>query len=124
MGHGRITDLYNPQLVDYLGIIMQINRSFGTTSMAFFEDYDVCFAKRAVRRILGDCVAQKEPITIEILFEVFSPFDFNNHSHVCMSILFLVAFFSFLHISNLVPYKLSEIAGLQACHMYVCMYVI
>ena len=85
MGHGRITDLYNPQLVDYLGIIMQINRSVGTTSMAFFENY-VYFNKRAVRRILGDCVAQKELMTIGIPFKLFSPFDFNNHSHVCMPI--------------------------------------
>ena len=103
-------------MVSYLVITSQINRSFGT-SLAFLEDYNVYLAKRAVRRILGDCVARKEPITIEILFKLFSQFDFNNHLHVCMRALFLVAFFSFLRISNLVPYKLSEIADPQACHL-------
>ena len=70
-----------------------------------------------MRRILGDCVARKEPITTEILFKLFCQFDFSNHSHVCMRALFLVVFFSFLRISNLVPFKLSEIADPQACHL-------
>ena len=34
--------------------------------------------------------------------------------HACF---ILVAFFSFLHISNLVPYKLSEIGDPQACFL-------
>ena len=34
-----------------------------------------------------------------------------------MRALFLVAFFSFLRISNLVPYKLSDIVDPQACHL-------
>ena len=103
-------------VVNYLGIITHINRSFGT-SLAFLEDYDVYLAKRAVRRILGDCVTRKEPITIEILLRLFSQFDFSKHLHVCMRALFLVAFFSFLRISNLVPYKLSDIVDPQACHL-------
>ena len=103
-------------VINYLGIITHINRSFGT-SLAFLQDYDVYLAKWAVRWILGDCVARKEPITIEILFKMFSQFDFNNHLHVCMQALFLVAFFLFLRISNLVPYKLSDIADPQACHL-------
>ena len=104
-------------MVNYLGIIMYINRSFGTTSLAFLKDYNVYLAKRAVCRILGNCVARKELITIEILFKLCSAFNFNDHLHVCMPALFLVAFFSFLRISNLVPYKMSEIADPQACHL-------
>ena len=61
---------------------------------------------------MGDCVARKQPITIEILLKLFSQFDFNNHLHVCMCALFL-----FLRISNLVPHKLSDIADPQACHL-------
>lgn len=34
-----------------------------------------------------------------------------------MRTLFLVAFFSFLRISNLVPYKLSEIGDPRACYL-------
>ena len=94
-------------VVNYLGIITHINRSFGT-SLAFLQDYDVYLAERAVRRIMGNYVARKEPITVEILLKLFSQFDFNNHLHVCMRTLFLVAFFSFLCISSLVPHKLSN----------------
>ena len=79
--------------------------------------YDVYLAKRALCRIMGDCVARKEPLTIEILLKLFSQFDFNIHLHVCMCALFLVAFFLFLRISNLVPHKLSDIADPQACHL-------
>ena len=38
-------------VVNYLGIITHINRSFETT-LAFLEDYNVYLAKRAVCRIL------------------------------------------------------------------------
>ena len=34
-----------------------------------------------------------------------------------MRALFLVAFFSFPHISNLVPYKLADINDPHACHL-------
>ena len=80
-------------------------------------DYDVYLAKRAIRRILGDCIARKEPITINILFKLFNHFNYDNPLHVCMRALFLVAFFSFLRISNLVPYKLSEIGDPRACYL-------
>jgi len=101
-------------IVDYLSIASHINRSFGA-SLAFLQDYDVYLAKRAVPRILGDFVARKKPITVEILLKLFRLFDFNNHLYLCMRALFLVAFFSFLRISNLVPYKLSDIGDPQAC---------
>ena len=53
----------------------------------------------------------------EVLFKLFRQLDFNNHLHVCMRALFLVAFFLFLRITNLVPYKFSDIADPQACHL-------
>ena len=102
-------------VINYLGIITHINRSFGA-SLAFLQDYDVYLAKRAIGRILGDCIARKEPITINILFKLFNHFDYDNPLHVCMRALFSVAFFSFLRISNLVPYKLSEIGDPRACY--------
>ena len=45
---------------------------------------------------MGDFVAWKDPITIEIFLKLFRKLDFNNHLHVCMRALFLVAFSSFL----------------------------
>jgi len=103
-------------VINYLSITSHINCSFGA-SLAFLQDYDVYLAKRAVRRILGDFVPRKEPITVEILFKLFRLFDLDNHLHLCMRALFLVALFSFLRISNLVPYKLSDIGNPQACFL-------
>ena len=105
-------------VVNYLSIISHINRSCGA-SFALLHDYDVYLAKRAVRRILGDRVAPKAPITVDILLQLFRLFDLGNHLHVCMRALFLVAFFSFLRICNLVPYKLSDIGDPQACFLKV-----
>ena len=47
-------------MVNYLGAIMHINGLFGTSSLAFLEDYNVYLVKRAMHRIFGDCVARKE----------------------------------------------------------------
>ena len=57
-------------ICNYLGIIMHINHSFGTTSFVFLENYIVYLGKRAVCWILGDYVAWKELITIEIFFKI------------------------------------------------------
>jgi len=70
-------------VINYLGVITHINRSFGA-SLAFLQDYDVYLAKGAIRRILGNCIARKEPITIYILFKLFNHFDYDNPLHVCM----------------------------------------
>lgn len=73
-------------------------------------------AKRAIRRILGDLsLGKSRVITINILFKLFNHFDYDNPLHVCIRALFLVAFFSFLRISNLMPYKLSNIGDPRAC---------
>ena len=103
-------------VVNYLSILTHINRSLGA-SLAFLADYDVYLAKRATRRFLGDNFNRRVPITIPILIKLFGLFDFNNHLHLCMRAVFLVAFFSFLRISNLVPYKLSEIGSSHACYL-------
>ena len=61
-------------------------------------------------RILGDFTARKHLMTTNILLQVVSHVDPSNNFHACMAALFLVAFFSFLRISNLVPRTLSEIS--------------
>lgn len=68
-----------------------------------------------MRQILADCIARKKPITTEILLQLFRLFSFDNHLHVCMPALFLVAFFLVSRISNLVPYELSDLSDLQPC---------
>ena len=84
-------------LSSYVSILTHVNRSLGC-NLTFFHEYDVYLSQRAVRRLLGDYVTRKEPITIVILHRVFSFFDFSNPLHICMRALFLVAFFSFLRI--------------------------
>ena len=48
------------------------------------------------------------PVTVDILLNIFQHFDFSNQLHICMHALFLVASFSFLRISNLVPYASAD----------------
>ena len=103
-------------VVNYLNILVHVNRSLGS-DLTFLRDYDVYLSKRAVRRLLGDCVARKEPITFDILLRVFSLFNSHSSLHVCMHALFLVAFFSFLRISNLVPCTRAAICDPGACHL-------
>ena len=103
-------------VLNYLSIIRHINQSVGI-SYNFLHDYDVAITKQAVRRFLGDYTARKLPITIDLLLRMLQLFDPHNALHVCMRALFLVAFFSFLRISNLVPRTLSDIGSPQASHL-------
>ena len=72
------------------------------------HDYDAFLTQRALRRIMGDSVRVTHPVTVDILLNIFQHFDLSNQFHICMHALFLVAFFSFLRISNLVPYALAD----------------
>ena len=72
------------------------------------HDYDSFLTQRALRCIMGDSVRVTHPVTVDILLNVFQHFDWSNQLHICMHALFLVAFFSFLRISNLVPYSLVD----------------
>ena len=48
---------------------------------------------------------------------VISLLDLSNPLHICMRALFLVAFFSFLRISNLVPYTLADVRDPKGCYL-------
>ena len=72
-------------------------------------DYDCSPKKRGLRRVMSDHVYHTFPITVDILLCIFQSFQPCNVFHACMHAAFLVAFFSFLRISNLVPYTLSEV---------------
>ena len=94
---------------NYLSILSHINKSLGY-SCAFMGDYDTRLANRAVRRLLGDFTARKHAMSVDILLQISRHFDPGNVFHTCMAALFLVAFFSFLRISNLVPRTLGDIS--------------
>ena len=94
-------------LVNYVNILKHINKSLGA-DISFMHDYDSFLTQRALRRIMGDSVRVTHPVTVDILLNVFQHFDWSNQLHICMHALFLVAFFSFLRISNLVPSALVD----------------
>lgn len=94
---------------NYLSILSHINKSF-SYSCAFIGDYDTRLANRAVRRLLGDFTARKHAMSVDILLQISRQFDPGNVFHTCMAALFLVAFFSFLRISNLVPRTLGDLS--------------
>ena len=101
-------------LVNYINILKHINKSLGA-DFSFMHDYDAFLTQRALRRIMGDSVRVTHPVTVEILLNVFQHFDWSNQLHICMHALFLVAFFSFLRISNLVPYALGPVYMEKSC---------
>ena len=92
-----------------VSILSHINKSLGY-SWAFLADYDSHLANRAVRRFLGDFSARKYTMSVDILFHISRQFDAGNVLHTYMAALFLVAFFSFLQISNLVPRTISDLS--------------
>ena len=51
------------------------------------------------------------PATVDILLNGFRYFNLSCPLHVCMHATFLVAFFSFLRISNLVSYSLDDLSS-------------
>ena len=94
-------------LVNYVNILKHINKSLGA-DFSFMHNYDAFLMQPALRRIMGDCVRVTPPVTVDILLNIFQHFYFSNQLHICMHALFLVAFFSFLRISNLVPYASAD----------------
>ena len=58
---------------------------------------------------MGDHVYHTFPITIDMLLRIFQSFQPRNVFHACIRAAFLVTFFSFLRISTLVPYTLSDV---------------
>ena len=95
-------------LLNYINILKHINNALGA-DLTFMFDYNCFLTQRGLRRVMGDHVYHTFPITIDILLRIFQSFQPRNVFHACMPAAFLVTFFSFLRISNLVPYTLSEV---------------
>ena len=109
-------------VLNYLSIIRHINQSVGI-SYNFLHDYDVAITKQAVRRFLGDYTARKLPITIDLLLRMLQLFDPHNALHVCMCVLFLVVFFCFLRISNLVPRTVGyRLPTSKSLNTFLCLF--
>ena len=93
-------------LVNYVNILKHINKLLGA-DCSFMHDYDAFLTQWVLCRIMDDSVRVTHLVTVDILLNVFQHFDWSNQLHICMHALFLVAFFSFLWISNLVSYTLA-----------------
>lgn len=109
----RSLSSYPSVLLKHLGIIKNINRSLGV-SLAFPQDYEVYLAKQAVRRILGDRVTQREPITIEILYSL-------ARFHACFifsSFLFVPTHFQFSPLQFGWHERSSRLSLNTICHFY------
>ena len=100
-------------LINYINILKHINRSLGA-DISFMHDYDSVLTLRGLRRVMGDSVHSTHPITVDMLFSMFKRFNWTLPLHACMHAAFLVAFFSFLRISNLLPYSLADLQSERA----------
>ena len=65
--------------------------------------FPVSLCKKGLKRIMGTGQRQKHPITIDILRRMRQCLDMSFPTHAAIWCLFVVAFFSFLRKSNLVP---------------------
>ena len=73
----------------------------GTNSLGVLIIFNFCY--EVLKRFLGQAVSRKSAITPSILHAAWDSFDFSIPLHAAMRALFLVAFFTFLRKSNLIP---------------------
>jgi hypothetical protein len=110
----------------YIAFLCATGRSFGTvqnhiSSLKHFnqffgfdpgwdQTYSFKLTLRGCKRFLGLSPARKQPITPRMLCRMALLFDKDRPLHAAMLALFLVAFFSFLRKSNLVPDSIQVIS--------------
>lgn len=85
--------------------------SYWEPDVTFLHDHNAFLTLRGLSRVMGDSVRITRPVTNDMLSVFFRCFDWSNPLHVCMHAAFLVAFFSFLRMSNLVPYTLADLVS-------------
>lgn len=98
---------------NYLSCLKQVNLYLGA-DVTFFASSQINFLKQAAKRVLAKPVGRKLPITVDILLAIFKLLDFRHPLHVCMWTIFLVAFFSLLRKSNLVPTTIADVTSASA----------
>ena len=76
--------------------------------------------KRASRRVLGDNPNRKSPITINMLIGIYHLLDLSRPFHAAVWALLLVAFFSLLGKSNLLPATYQQVMNKDSPHLRRC----
>ena len=102
-----------------MSCLKQVNLYLGA-DVKFFASPEISFLKQASKRVLAKSPARKLPITVDILLAIFKCLDFRLPLHVSMWAILLVAFFSLLRKSNLVPTTLADVASNSATHLGMC----
>ena len=95
---------------NYLAALKKVNILMGA-EIDFMTDIESSMLKQSLRKILGENGNRKGEITIDILSRLCKVLDDSIPLHACMKALFLVALFSFLRKSNLLPHSQLEAAG-------------
>ena len=91
--------------------ILKHNNQFLAANISYMHNYHVFLTRCGLHRVMGNTVCVTHPVTVDILLNVFSHFNLSCLLHVRMHAAFLVALFSFVRISNLVPYQGSKLTG-------------
>ena len=115
-------------ILRYLAFLSASGRAFGTIQnhissikhfhllLGFAPGWDSAYlfqlALRGSKRLLGTAPFRKLPITPKLLLSMARLFNLGNPLHTAMWALFWVAFFSFLHKSNLVADSLSATSNM------------
>ena len=86
----------------YISTIALLHREFGLTN-PLTDNYFLSSLLKGIRRVKGDSVNQKLPITLDLLFRIFKLLNFRSSIHSSFWAMCLTAFFGMFHKSNILP---------------------
>ena len=89
-------------VTQYMNIIRLLHLEWGLKNPMEDNFWFKCTLK-GIRRVKGDCVTRKLPITPEVLCQIYSMLDMRNDIHACLWSAALVMFFALLRRSNVLP---------------------
>ena len=86
----------------YISTIGVLHKEFGLTN-PLTDNYFLSSLLNGIRRVKGDSVNQKLPITLDLLFRVFKLLNFRSSIHSSFWAICLTAFFGMFRKSNILP---------------------
>ena len=86
----------------YLNVVGLLHKECGLPN-PLLNNYRLLMTLRGVRRVLGDTVCRKEPITPVLLFRLLRGLDVTNPRHAAVWAAALLMFFGLLRRSNVIP---------------------
>ena len=89
-------------LRQYLGVIAHLHKQHSLPN-PLADNYFLSLTLRGVRRVKGDAVVRKEPITPLLMFKVLLSLNTNNPRHAAVWAAALLMFFGLLRRSNVLP---------------------